>query len=35
VRFADEQLASYGYFAGARADFLRRLGRAEKPPFAY
>jgi RNA polymerase sigma-70 factor (ECF subfamily) len=33
---ADEpQLAGYGYFAAARADFLRQLGRTDEAREAY
>jgi RNA polymerase sigma-70 factor, ECF subfamily len=32
---AEPQLASYGYLAAARADFLRRLGRTEDARTAY
>lgn len=32
---ADPQLATYGYLAGARADFLRRLGRTAEARVAY
>lgn len=31
----DPQLSSYNYFASARADFLRRLGRVEEAQAAY
>jgi RNA polymerase sigma-70 factor (ECF subfamily) len=35
-RLADEpQLARYSYLAAARADFLRRLGRADEARLAY
>jgi RNA polymerase sigma-70 factor (ECF subfamily) len=32
---AEPQLAGYGYLAAARADFLRRLGRADEARLAY
>jgi RNA polymerase sigma factor (sigma-70 family) len=32
---AEPQLARYGYLAAARADFLRRLGRADEAQLAY
>jgi RNA polymerase sigma-70 factor (ECF subfamily) len=32
---AEPQLARYGYLAAARADFLRRLGRADEARLAY
>jgi len=32
---AEPQLARYGYLSAARADFLRRLGRAEEARLAY
>jgi RNA polymerase sigma-70 factor, ECF subfamily len=32
---AEPLLAGYGYLASARADFLRRLGRAEEARQAY
>jgi RNA polymerase sigma-70 factor (ECF subfamily) len=31
----DPQLATYGYLAATRADFLRRLGRASEAAAAY